>query len=390
MIITVLVCLIIALLQVSASDVKKVLSFDLNVRIEESDDFAELVNSKRDVEVDINNKRDAEVVINNSKTRYTLDIWVGSNKQRSRVSLDTGSSECWVLDYYGWCDFPWVCAEKLSFNAFTSTTFNNLSSRFDVSYLSGTYGRGYYGKEDILLSSGDRIKQLQIGVATTTDRSIGLLGIGLRNGNVQYETFPYALKKQGIIQKAAYSLYLGHSSSKTGKVIFGGYDTTKFIGAFPELPIISSEQIEVKLDSVRTGEMNTIIESNCLLDSGFSFIKFKSQHFWRIMIFLQAEWNEAKKMYLFNCNQPSDKYISFKFRGANIKVPFSDLVWTKYIVDAYDGAGACATVIRDGGDYTSMGDVFLRNAYVVYNLEDMYIRMGQARHSTDENVVEID
>lgn len=78
----------------------------------------------------------------------------------------------------------------------------------------------------------------------------------------------------------------------------------------------------------------------------------------------------------------SQSYISVEFGSAgSIKVPLYALV-TK-LAD-----GTCGAPMEARGDTaTTLGDGFLRSAYIIYNQEDFTVTLGQVKHTNEEDIV---
>lgn len=342
---------------------------------------------------DLNDKRAGteSITLVNEQVRYVLDLAFGSNKQPITLDIDTGSSDTWVIDKDATCDVA-NCKSKGVFDSATSTTFKNLTIPFHIGYVDGTNSDGYYVTDDVWLPSGDKISQFQFGEVNRTSVNQGLMGIGYKytvSSTLKYDNFPFALKNQGLINKAAYSMYLSSFDSNMGKVIFGGYDTKKVSGPFPKIPISSTNQVAVPLHNVTLNGVTIPVEdAGTLLDTGFTLTKFKTETFEKIITQL-GTWNEKIGKYTWSCNQPKDKYVSYTFDGVVINVPYNTLIWNRYDTTGYNGEGTCGIGIKDGLTKTSLGDTFLRSAYLVYDLDDKTIQIGQANYSTELNIVEI-
>lgn len=92
----------------------------------------------------------------------------------------------------------------------SSSTFTNLSSTFQISYVDGSEVSGYYFTDDLTIA-GATVDSLQMGLASTSDIEYGIMGIGFTAGESSSTKYPNlidALYSQGLISAKAYSLYL--------------------------------------------------------------------------------------------------------------------------------------------------------------------------------------
>jgi hypothetical protein len=92
----------------------------------------------------------------------------------------------------------------------SSSTFTNLSSTFQISYVDGSEVSGYYFKDDLTIA-GATVDSLQMGLASTSDIEYGIMGIGFTAGESSSTKYPNIIDElysQGLIGAKAYSLYL--------------------------------------------------------------------------------------------------------------------------------------------------------------------------------------
>lgn len=101
-------------------------------------------------------------------------------------------------------------------NQDASSTFDIVGpDEFNISYVDGSGSAGDYF-QDTFKIGGATLTQFQMGLATTTSIGTGIMGIGYNtseanlgtgNGTV-YPNLPVAMVNQGVINSAAYSLWL--------------------------------------------------------------------------------------------------------------------------------------------------------------------------------------
>lgn len=178
-----------------------------------------------------------------------------------------------------------------------------------------------------------------------------------------------------------------------GSLLFGAVDHSKYSGQLQRVQMLNRFKIMSK-----TSPVLPEIALSSILGDGFSVRR-------RIAVSLasrnsgntlpEAYTSELGKRlngtlnsygyWAVSCDlQDVDDKIVFDFSGAKIKVPVSDLV-----VESESGS-SCFLNIRTDEMFPSLGDSFLRNAYVVYDMEDYEVALAQAADGSSEvNIEEI-
>lgn len=366
---------------------KKIISYDIKKTEEHVPFNSTLILGKSSGNEQLNLK-------NQYKLFYTIDLEFGSNKETVSLDIDTGSSDLWTINS--------VIADKYNnqlgvFNSAKSKTYHNLNKEFVIKYLDGSNATGTYAKDDIWLPSGDVLKQAQFGDVNKTTSSFGIIGVGLTPneastelGEGEYDNFPIALKKQGLINTAGFSINLDKINDNSGSIIFGGYDTTKYKGNFPELPFLSNYDYSINLRGARIGGSEIPIFHKAVLDSGTT-LTLLTEPLYHSFGRLLGKWDSYYQTYVWDKKQPSDKFITYQLDGVDINVPYSELVYPLYDpITQREVPGRLASIgIDTAGDIIILGDTFLRSAYLVFNIDKKTVKIGQASHSKTQNLVEI-
>lgn len=304
------------------------------------------------------------------------------------------------------------CTQDGSFNTDTSDSFkvNSSALEFSITYADGSAATGFWGRDYVSILSAN-VSDVSFAVVNDTSSTFGVLGIGLEGLETTfslasssrqpytYENFPVRLKNSGAINKVAYSLFLDDDSASSGLVLFGAVDHAKYSGQLTTVPIINIYsgyydnpiRLDVALDSISFETSSTNITAvkgtmAALLDSGTTYSYFPTLALDSFVSSLSGTYSSAVGLYLVSCNYNTDNaYAVFDFSGATIKVPLSDLV-LKYGSSCYLTVLEQTSTSPDGVEYAVLGDNFLRNAYVVYDLEDYQISLAQASYSSDEDI----
>lgn len=304
------------------------------------------------------------------------------------------------------------CTEMGSFETGDSDSFrvNNSAPAFSIQYADGTSAEGFWGHDKVGFN-GFNVSNLSFATVNLTDSTFGVLGIGLAGlettysgslslslrSSYMYENLPIKMKTDGIIDKIVYSLYLNKQDALTGSVLFGAVDHAKYSGTLQTVPIINIYsgiyslpiRLDVVMDSiVLEGQSSnvtvTTVATPALLDSGTTLSYLPSSILSRLTSSLSASYSLSVGMYALDCSYNSDSLFAiFNFSGAEIKVPLSDLILT-YRSQCYLGVLPQSSL--SSYTYAILGDNFLRNAYIVYDLEDLEILMAQVNYTDEEDI----
>lgn len=313
-----------------------------------------------------------EIITDISDVSYNINIYLGDNRQLSTVALDTGSSDLWV----------------------TSSTYTpgdsaqNTWNPFDIGYADGSTAQGYYYLDDLAFSTLGNPTVLNFQFALVdSDLGGGILGIADKNqeasiqtGSGTYNNLPWALQLEGFTPKASYSLYLGPDRG-SGTVIFGGIDTDKYTGTLTKYSTTGGGQgvnvasINVNGDSITANEPY-ILDSGTSLGFTSAAVQSQLDSLFNPTIVPQGDINYRQV----SCNQPTDKYVTFNFGQNLIKFSFAELI-------NHEDDGTCFLGFTTYQDYRILGDVFLRKAYVYYDLTDKTISLAEALYSSSSNII---
>ncbi|OBA17950.1 acid protease [Metschnikowia bicuspidata var. bicuspidata NRRL YB-4993] len=303
-----------------------------------------------------------------------------------------------------------TCTASGSFNTADSSSFqvNTTAPDFSISYADGTYATGYWGYDYIDFGSAN-VSDCSFAVVNDTSSDIGVFGIGLAQlettysgttatSPYTYENFPLRLKATGAINKVVYSLYLNSADALSGSVLFGAVDHAKYSGQLQTVPLVNIYSLfftnpirfDIVLDSItlESSSQNVTVSSSsiaALLDSGTTLTYLPSAILSSLVSLLDAS-TSSSGYYTVDCDYDSDDiYAVFNFSGVEIKVPMSDLIILLGF-QCYLGVLEQSSSSLTSTTYAILGDNFLRNAYIVYDLEDYEISLAQVNFSSSEDI----
>lgn len=328
-------------------------------------------------------------VLANQRYFYTANVEIGSPPQQIPLLLDTGSSDTWVFG-------PQTSGRvKTSrFDSSASKTFKPNGTSWTIQYGIG-HASGIWGTDSFKIG-GASVKSLSIGVATkVTQINQGIIGIGrpdaeatIKNGYM-YQNLPLRLQAEGLIKKAAYSLYMNDLNSKDGTILFGGVDHSRYVGGLAVLPITHPRHLGVTLKGMkcvggRSKDQLLSKSQTAVLDSGTSLSYFDSGTVGAMQVAFNANPSFAIGMkYYCDCN--ITKSLALDFGPITINVPAYQFLWpiTQFVnpllATVVFPQNTCYFGIESGNDgFALLGDNFLRSMYLVYDITDKQIALGQA------------
>lgn len=300
------------------------------------------------------------------------------------------------------------CKQYGVFDMDDSSTYKSNDTAFSTSYGDNSYADGLW-ITDVLTLGGVNVSDLLFAVANVTNSTVGVLGIGLASlesyvpndlsestETREYNNFPLVLKKNKVIQKVAYSLFLNSADAVNGQLLFGAVDHSKYTGNLYTLPLVNSlydqgvdtpEQLEITLDGMglQTSQGQVTLFSQklpALLDSGTTITYLPEEVFNIVVSQMKATFDDTGMIRLKSCPASNDDtQLVFSFGGAPIYINL-----TSFIVK--DGDNCLVNIMPQSDEGIILGDNFLSNAYVVYDLEDKEISIAQAKFDDSEENIE--
>ncbi|KAK7208218.1 aspartic peptidase domain-containing protein [Myxozyma melibiosi] len=358
-------------------------------------------------------------VIYNQQKYYVAPVRVGTPPQELRLAIDTGSSDIWFLsDLNEFClaeEDP--CSESGLFNFTASSTIVSDLDEFSITYGDNTQADGVYA-QDTLEIAGVTLTNQTLAVATDTNLTNGVLGIGYESGEVsagdnssttgQYSGLLRSMVDQGYINSRVYSLYLNDLDAPTGDVLFGGINRAKYDGDLVVLPIQKEDgqtnhtRFLVTLEGVEIGDGTDIqvlddsLDTPALIDSGTTFTYLPSDIVDEVVNATGAIYEPALGVYVQSCTlRELNVSVNFKFENVTIKTPIKDLysplTYSNGSAVVADGYELCQITMQPASSMVILGDTFLSSAYAVFDLDNNVIGLAQSKlNSTESDIVAVD
>ena len=345
--------------------------------------------------INVSKRQPVSVTLIKEQIAYAAEISIGSNKQKQTVIIDTGSSDLWVVDKNATCVRRFeqqvleFCKTNGAYDPITSSSAKKLGKAFGISYGDKTNSLGNWYKDTIKIG-GISITNQQFANVKSTSVAQGVMGIGFKTNeasNVTYDNVPITLKKQGIISKNAYSLFLNSSDATTGEIIFGGVDHAKYTGKLIDLPVTSNRELRIHLNSFTIGVTNISASMDVLLDSGTTFTYLQQDVLQQIVNKFNGQLIHdalGNPLHLVDCDLPGN--IDFKFsNNAKISVPSTEFAVKLYTINGELYPKCQLSILTSSANI--LGNNFLRSVYIVYDLEDRKISLAQVKYTSESNIV---
>ncbi|CAI4047662.1 hypothetical protein N7582_004183 [Saccharomyces uvarum] len=376
-----------------------------------------------------------------SSGKYVVKMEIGTPPQTAYLQLDTGSSDMYVNEAdSAYCesfddDDVWTsnyeltatatetlstplpsvhhitsCSYWGTFNPNISSTFKYNETIFNITYDDNSYYAGTFGTD--IVSLGDiTLSNFTFGVSNDTTINGGILGISLPSAEITdsgqgalssnttpfaYDNFPMALKNQGKIEKIAYSLFLNEPNARFGSILFGAVDKSKYTGQLYTLPmlqayntldalgggmLVTAQSVAI-LDSISGNKTVSEVQFPVLFDSGTTTSALPTEIADAIGRSFDGKYSSDDEGYIFDCSKVNNTQLSIDFGGFNISANISNFV-TPLTKDH------CILQIGASDSGFLLGDAFLVDTYVVYDLENHEVSVAQASFNSEEEDIEI-
>ncbi|KAG1147805.1 hypothetical protein G6F37_002243 [Rhizopus arrhizus] len=295
---------------------------------------------------------------------YYGEVTVGTPGIKLKLDFDTGSSDMWFASTL--CS---SCSNShTKYDPKKSSTYAADGRTWSISYGDGSSASGILATDNVNLG-GLLIKKQTIELAKressafATDVIDGLLGLGFNTiTTVRGVKTPVDnLISQGLISRPIFGVYLGkQSNGGGGEYVFGGYDSSKFKGSLTTIPIDNSEGFwGVTVKSTKIGGTTVSASFDAILDTGTTLLLLPDNVAAKVARSYGASDN-GDGTYSITCDTSKLQPLVFTLGSSTFEVPSDSLIFEK-------NGNSCIAGFAAGGDLAILGDVFLKNNYVVFN-----------------------
>ncbi|KAK3844832.1 MAG: aspartic peptidase domain-containing protein [Linnemannia gamsii] len=315
-------------------------------------------------------------------------ISLGTPPQNFTMVFDTGSSDMWVPSQA--CITP-VCLTLMRYNNTASTTHRAEGKAFDVKYGDGSHVSGITAIDSVTLS-GTKIVNQSFGLASVDDSTIakkgveGVVGLGFGSvANIKgYSTLMETMISRKNLTQPIVSIWMGRqrmggaTEGSGGAVIFGGVDTTKYVGNFTWVPIVEkSSSWKIRFEGVSIAGKSLGLSGNALIDSGTSLIIVPSKVASVFHDHIPGAIEAPQVGWILPCNT-SVGDLNITISGQQFRVPAEELV-VLFRIPGYAEYCKSAIDVSTSPSDTDwiLGASFLKNVYSVYDYRSLAIGFAQ-------------
>uniref|UniRef100_A0A8C5Q6P1 Peptidase A1 domain-containing protein n=1 Tax=Leptobrachium leishanense TaxID=445787 RepID=A0A8C5Q6P1_9ANUR len=310
---------------------------------------------------------------------YFGTISIGTPAQEFTVIFDTGSSNLWVPSVY--CSSQ-ACTNHHMFNPQQSSTFQATNTPVSIQYGTGSM-TGFLGYDTVQVGNIAVTNQI-FGLSQSEPGSFlyyspfdGILGLAFPSLASSQATPVFDnMWNQGLIPQDLFSVYLSSGGQSGSFVLFGGVDTSYYSGNLNWIPLTAETYWQITVDSISINGQAIACSGSCqaIVDTGTSLLAGPSNPIADIQYYIGASQN-SNGQYVINCNSISSMpTIVFTINGIQFPLPASAYV--------RQNQGGCTSGFQamnlptNSGDLWILGDVFIREYYVVFDRANNYVAMA--------------
>jgi hypothetical protein len=196
-----------------------------------------------------------------------------------------------------------------------------------------------------------------------------------------------------------YSASTGDSQDeKSGALLFGGVNKSKYIGTLHTLPIVNSpaedrKAFRVNMTSLSINETSVFPEgysTQALLDPSLSYTYVPEPIAQDIISQLGATEIATFGPMLIPCNTtPSDTTLTFEFGSASFKLDIGPFIETHSVFNDEDICylGIVAQADTENANSVVLGANFLQQIYVVYDMGNDEVSFAQRNWDSNEDKI---
>ncbi|RIB08300.1 aspartic peptidase domain-containing protein [Gigaspora rosea] len=310
---------------------------------------------------------------------YFGPITIGG--QTFNTIFDTGSSDLWVPS--AGCNSK-ACKQHEPFDTKASKTFKLLNKDFKIQY--GTGNVSGITAQDNLVVGGVESKGQIFGLTNEESDDFanvpfdGIMGMALNQLSAENATTPFSnMVSQGSVNNPFFGFHLQRSLDKgdTGSLTLGGVDNSKFDGSITFSKLVNNQGFwEIGLDDASVnGKPLNFNGRSAIIDTGTTLVVIPEEDAKKIHNLIPGA-TQINGTFVVPCN--TNVNVAFTFAGVSYNIDPRDLAIQPTGINNTCASGISAGNI--GGNTTWLvGDVFLKNVYSVYNIQDLTVGFAPSK-----------
>ncbi|KAM9326654.1 pepsin A-like [Gastrophryne carolinensis] len=318
----------------------------------------------------------SEPLQNYMDLEYFGTISIGTPPQSFTVIFDTGSANLWVPSVY--CSSA-ACTNHPMFNPQQSSTFQVSNTPLSIQYGSGSM-TGTVGYDTVQVGN-IQITNQAFGLSLTEPGPTfyhapfdGILGLA-------YPSIACALVmpvfdnmwKQGLIPQDLFSFYLSSQEESGSFVLFGGTDSSYWSGSLNWVPLTAETYWKITVDSVSVNGQVIASSFPAIVDTGTSVMIGPPNPITNIQDYIGAS-KDSNGDYVIDCNMSNMPTVIYTING--IQYPLTPNAYVRQTQDGCLSGFQAMTLPNISGDLWILGDIFIRQYYVVFDRANNYVGMA--------------
>lgn len=307
-------------------------------------------------------------------TYWFLTVKVGSNQDPVTIAADTGSWLTQIIDANATC---LSCKKYGVYNSSDSSTVVKL----------GKSAKSFFGPHEHyigeLVSDSIQFGDLQVPQVTFNDVynssgfNDGIFGLA-RPPTDKNQSIAWTAKYHGLVDKAAYSIYLQNLDGTPGAFTIGGYDAAKIDGDI-SWTSIKNANIQALLGHVEIGGEIIPINRNYTMDTGGGYGYLPQEAFNKVLAHLPDDPKYGKSHWQVSCSLLEGKNFTYNLNGVDYTFPLRTL----YVPS--ENTDHCYIALRNGTT-AQLGSYVFRNLFFAVDFEEDLIGLAKLKNTTETNI----
>ncbi|PIO27453.1 hypothetical protein AB205_0189340 [Aquarana catesbeiana] len=268
------------------------------------------------------------------------------------------------------------------FNPQQSSTFQATNTPVSIQYGTGSMS-GFLGYDTVQVGNIQITNQI-FGLSQSEPGSFlyyspfdGILGLAFPSLASSQATPVFDnMWNQGLIPQDLFSVYLSSQGQSGSFVLFGGVDTSYYTGNLNWVPLTAETYWQITVDSISIGGQVIACSGSCsaIVDTGTSLLAGPSTPIANIQYYIGAN-QDSNGQYVINCNNISNMpTVVFTINGVQYPLPAS--AYVRQSQQSCTSGFQAMNLPTSSGDLWILGDVFIREYYVVFDRANNYVAMA--------------
>ncbi|KAF2809661.1 acid protease, partial [Mytilinidion resinicola] len=306
-------------------------------------------------------------------------VTFGTSSEEYHLLVDAASSNTWVMSSE--CETD-ACKTHSTFGKEDSTSLTVSDQTFSITYGTGQVN-GTVATDDVHVGDLSASLTFGLGIGVSSDFTSypmdGILGLGRGDSTsnaIEAPSLMDLLSTKSLIKAKLFGLHLSRTSDgdNDGELNFGAPDTERYSGDLNYMSVIENEDgfWEIPLDDAGVDDKTLGSKGrSAIIDSGTSWLMMPEGDAVALHKLIPG-YTQSGETFTVPCT--SKQAVQLTFGGVVYNVSTADYIGGKL------SNGACSSKIIGrqtfGPHQWLVGDVFLKNVYTVFDLDDSRVGFG--------------